>query len=383
MIPLAIPDLTGNEARYLQACIDSTFVSSVGPFVERFEAMIAAACGAPFGVAVASGTAGLHAALVALGVTRDDLVIVPSLTFIASANAVAYCGADPWLMDVERESWNLDPALLARTLAADTVLDGKKVIHRQTGRRVAAIMPVHVLGTPADMDPITGIAQAYGLPVVADAAAALGAFYRGRPVGRLGADLTVFSFNGNKTVTAGGGGAVVGEDEEKTALVRHLTTTARNGPGYDHDRVGFNYRMTNLQAAVGCAQLERLENLVAAKRRIRAVYDAALAALPILEPFPNPSWAQSACWFSGGLAKGLEPVQVDRLRSGLEAAGIAAPSFWKPLHRQSPYRSAPQTVQTQSEWLWPRILTLPCSSALSDGDQEKSLTALKQGLAAL
>ena len=184
MIPLAVPDLSGNEARYLQECVDSTFVSSVGPFVTRFEEMVAAYAGAPFGIAVASGTAALHTALTAVGVGRDDLVVVPSLTFVATANAVAYCGAEPWLADVAPDSWTLDPRLLERTLAAETEPAPEGRRHKASGRVVRCVLPVYTLGMPADMDAIADIAGRFGLPVVADAAAALGATLRGKPVDR-------------------------------------------------------------------------------------------------------------------------------------------------------------------------------------------------------
>ena len=291
MIPLAIPNLSGNESRYLQECIDTAFVSSVGPFVDRFEHAVAKAAGAAHAVATASGTSGLHAALVAVGVGRDDLVVLPSWTFIASANAIHQCGATPWLFDVSAESWTLDPDQLAQAIDGETERRDGCVLHRPTGRRVAAIMPVHTLGLPADMDPIAKTAADTGLPIVADAAAALGARYRGAPIGLANADLSVFSFNGNKTATSGGGGAVTGADERLCAQLRHLTTTARCSADYRHDVAGFNYRMTNLQAAVGVAQLERIDALVAAKRRIARLYDAELAGLDGVSPFPQPGWA--------------------------------------------------------------------------------------------
>ncbi|MBF0180078.1 MAG: DegT/DnrJ/EryC1/StrS family aminotransferase [Magnetococcales bacterium] len=375
-IPLAVPDLTGNEAAYLAECIRSTFVSSVGPFVDRFEAMVAQASGARHAVAVSSGTCGLHAALTALGVGRDDLVIVPSLTFIASANAVAHCGASPWLLDVDEASWNLSGELLEACLEHQTVTRAGQVIHAASGRRVAAVMAVHTLGLPAAMETIVAAARGRGVPVIADAAAALGATRHGRPVAALGADLTVFSFNGNKTITCGGGGAVTGDDPELLALVRHLTTTARLGADYEHDRVGFNYRMTNLQAAVGCAQMERLEPLVAAKRRIRARYDQAFAGLPTVLPFPSSGASESACWFSGFLMRSTDAGLPGRVRAALLSAGIDARPFWKPLHLQAPYRDAPCTPQPVSEALWRRIVTLPCASSLAEADQDRVVSAV-------
>ena len=374
MIPLAIPNLSGNEARYLQECVESTFVSSVGPFVDRLEDMVAVASGAPGAVATASGTAGLHAALLGLGVAPGDLVVMPSYTFIASANAIAHCGAEPWLMDIDRESWTLDADLLERSLEHETERSNGTLVHRSSGRRVAAILSVYTLGMPADMDKIAATAKRYDLPVVADGAAALGATYKGRPVGDLGADLTVFSFNGNKTVTAGGGGAVVGHDMHVLDRVRHLTTTARVGNDYDHDCIGYNYRMTNLQAAVGCAQLEQLEAFVAAKRRIAARYNEALSPIDGVTLFPSPDWAQSACWFSGVIVQSPLP-NVGELIDGLKQSGIAARKFWKPMHLQKPYRNVPATAMTVSDDIWPNVLTLPCSTHLADQDQDRVIEA--------
>ena len=368
MIPLAIPHMGGNEARYLQECVDTNFVSTVGPFVDRFESMVADAAGTPAAVATSSGTTGLHAALLALGVGPGDLVIVPSYTFIASANAVSHCGAEPWLMDIDADSWTLDADLLERTLEAETEALNGVVTHRESGRRVAAIMAVYTLGMPADMDRVAAIAGHRSIPVIADAAAALGSTYKGRVMGDLGADLTVVSFNGNKTVTAGGGGAVVGQDTALLDAVRHLTTTARVGSGYDHDRVGYNHRMTNLQAAVGCAQMEQLETFVAAKRRIADRYNRELGDLAGTQAFPAPQWAESACWFSGLVIGDPLPL-VNDIIAGLRDAGIAARQFWKPMHLQAPYAAVPRTDMKVTDAIWPTVLTLPCSTNLSADDQ--------------
>jgi len=380
MIPLAVPNLVGNEGRYLQECVQSTFVSSVGPFVSRFEVMAAEAAGADGAVATSAGTTGLHAALVALGVGRDDLVILPSFTFVASANAIAHCGASPWLFDVDPLRWTLDPALLADRLESECEHREGHLIHRPTGRRVAAIMPVHVVGHPADMDAITALARRFRLKVLADAAAALGSRYKGRRIGEIGADLSVVSFNGNKTVTAGGGGVVVGNDLDLLTLVRHLTTTARAGDDYLHDRVGFNYRMTNLQAAVGCAQLELLETFVAAKRRIRAAYDSAFAGTPGVTPFPQPADSDSECWFSGFVIDPALPVSVADLRSRLKAVAVEARPFWMPMHLQPPFAGAPRTAMPVCESLWPRLLTLPCSTGLCEAEQAQVISALRGAL---
>ena len=285
-LALAEPNLSGNEAAYLQECVTSGYVSSVGPFVDRFEAMVADLARSRHAVATTSGTAGLHVALKALGVGPGDLVIVPAYSFIASATAVSQAGAEPWFFDIGADSWTLDPTLLEAVLSVETEWRDGALYHRTRGARVGALMAVHALGHPADMDAIVELATANGLPVLADGAAALGATYKGRPVGELGAQATVFSFNGNKTITAGGGGAVAGNGEALMARIRHLSTTARAADGYRHDEIGFNYRMTNLQAAVGCAQLERLGEFVAAKRRIAACYR--MSATPFAREIPYP-----------------------------------------------------------------------------------------------
>lgn len=372
MIPLCVPNISGNEGKYLAECVSSTFVSTIGPFVTRFEKMVADAAGTHHAVATSSGTTALHAALIAVGVQRDDLVICPSLTFIASANAISHAGATPWLFDIDPASWTLDPRLLARELGERTEPRDGMLFHIKTGRRVSAVVPVFTLGIPADMDAIVAIAHEYGLKVVVDGAAALGALYKGKPTGVLGADLTMYSFNGNKTTTAGGGGAVAGDDEAMLAHFRHLTTTGRVGADYDHDVVAFNYRMTNLQAAVGCAQMERLDEFVAAKRHIAARYDDAFRRLNGIGRFPDPEWATSPAWFSGFAFHGNGVGEKSReLRARLREANIDARPFWKPMHDQKPYAFAPRTAMPVTDALWPGVITLPCSTHLTEAEQDK------------
>jgi perosamine synthetase len=375
MIPLAVPNLTGRESEYLQQCIETAFVSSVGPFVERFEGMVTEAAGGSLAVATSAGTTGLHAALVAVGVGQNDLVVLPSFTFIASANAIAYCGASPWLLDVTAESWTLDPVLLAEQLATETHQKNDCLVHKATGRRVAAVMPVYTLGVPADMDAITKIASDYDLPVVADGAAALGATYKKYSSGSFGADLTVYSFNGNKIVTTGGGGAVVGENPELIKLVCHLTTTAKVGEAYHHDMVGFNYRMTNIAAAVGCAQMERLEEFVGIKRKIQKLYNEVLENLPGVGIFPQPDWAEGTRWLSGIIMANVESAEI--LRCKLKENSIDARPFWKPIHLQPMFKNSPTTAQPVSSEIWSRIVTLPCSTGLKESEQAKVIEIIR------
>ena len=378
MIPFAEPNLGGNEARYLQACVETNFVSSIGPFVDRFEALVAAAAGTPEAVATSSGTAGLHVALAALGVGPDDLVVLPDYTFIGSANAIVMAGASPWLVDISPESWTLGADALREAFAGISA-NGRGAIHRRSGKRIAAIIAVHALGHPADLDALRHVVEPYGVPIIADGAAALGAMYKGRPIGVAGADLTVFSFNGNKTVTAGGGVAVVGTDARLLETVRRLSTTARSGVAYEHDSVAFNCRMTNLQAAVGCAQMEQLDAFVAAKRRIHQRYAEASSDLEGASPLPAAAWAESACWISGVR---LDPARYDRAAvvERLRRSEVDARAFWQPIHQQKPYRDAPRENTAVADLAATRFLALPSSTSLTKADQDRVIAALERAL---
>lgn len=378
MIPLAVPNLTGNEKKYLDNCIDTTFVSSVGEYVNRFEDMVAKATGSKCAVATSSGTTGLHVALTAVGVKRDDLVILPSFTFIASANAIKHCGADPWLMDISPENWCLDPALVEEEIEKSCIMTADGLLHKDTGRRVAALMPVYTLGNIPDMDRFRSIADRYGIPLIVDAACAIGATYKNMPFGGL-ADLSVLSFNGNKTITCGGGGAVVGNNEELLEHVRHLTTTARVWPDYDFDEVGFNYRMTNIQAAVGCAQMERLEEFVESKRNTRNYYETNLKDIANHGISFFPATPGSSCWFSGVVMDdSTKHEDVKNICSKLKDKGIEARSFWKPVHLQKPYQDSPISNMHNSESLWQRIITLPCSTGITDSELSAVIETTKK-----
>lgn len=377
MIPLAIPNLCGNEGRYLQQCVADNFVSSVGPFVTRFEKMVGEATGGLDGVATSSGTTALHLGLVVAGVRPGDLVILPAFTFIASANAISHAGAQPWLLDITPRSWTIDPEQLERVLREETRQQNGQLIHIATGRRVAAIMPVYTLGMPPAMKRIRELAREFGIPVVADAAAALGARIGEENIAGL-ADISGISFNGNKTVTAGGGGMLVGVDKTLLDRARHLSTTARRGPDYDHDAVGYNYRMTNIQAAVGCAQMELLDQFVAAKRRIDATYRRAFEGRRGVGVFPLPSDVNSPCWFTGITLDPGNPLQVSQLCVKVRERGIEARAFWKPVHLQEPYREAPRAALPVAEGLWSRILTLPSSTSLTAEQQSHVIEVVQE-----
>lgn len=374
-IPLAIPNITQAEGDNLQECIRSTFVSTVGAFVGQLEDGIAELSGTKHAAAMGAGTMALHMSLHAYNIGRGDLVILPSFTFIASANSIAHSGARPWLFDIEADSWTLDAAKVRAGLEAKAEKRGDDWVHKDTGERIAAIMPVYTLGTPADMDAINAIARDYGLPVIADAAAAIGVDYKGKPIGQC-ADLTCYSFNGNKTITSGGGGMVVGNDDAIIGRIRHVSTTARVSKAYDHDEVGYNYRMTNLEAAVGCAQLDRLDGFLEAKRRIRRTYDEALGNLAGVSPFPYPGDRTSTCWFSGIVIDEAKQPSAQAICDALMAQRIEARTFWKPVHLQKPFAEAPCEDQSVGEGIWSRIVTLPCSTQLTEAEQSRVIDTL-------
>ncbi|MDO4422101.1 MAG: aminotransferase class I/II-fold pyridoxal phosphate-dependent enzyme [Eubacteriales bacterium] len=371
MIPLAVPNLTGNEKKYLDNCIDTTFVSSVGKYVTEFEKIIAEQTGSADAVATSSGTTGIHAALTAVGVSYGDLVIIPTFTFIASANAVRHCGAYPWLMDISTSDWCLNPDLVRNEISAHCEIDSDgNLYHKDSGKRVAALMPVYTLGNIPDMSEFRKIADEYHLPLISDAACAIGADRDGKKIGEL-ADLSILSFNGNKTITCGGGGAIVGNNKALLDRVRHLTTTARVWPDYDFDEVGFNYRMTNIQAAVGVAQMERLDNFIATKRMVRFYYSEHLNSLIKDNISFFPTTNGSSCWFSGiVLPEGTKLSMAKDICSKMKENSIETRSFWKPVHLQIPYSDCPKSDVSVSEGLWQRIITLPCSTNITNDDLE-------------
>ncbi|MDP6390068.1 MAG: aminotransferase class I/II-fold pyridoxal phosphate-dependent enzyme [Alphaproteobacteria bacterium] len=357
-IPLSVPDLRGREAEYLAQCVADNWVSSAGPFVTELEVRMASLAGRDHAVATVNGTTALHLALIAAGVGRGDRVIVPDWTFGASTNAIYHAGGEPYFVDVTLESWTLDPELVA-----DVVAD--------RDNRVRAVIAVHALGHPADMEAIRTVAG--DLPVIEDAAGAIGATYKGRRAGGLG-DFGVFSFNGNKTVTAGGGGMVLTDDETSAKRIRHLSTQARPGSTYVHDAIGFNYRMTNLNAAVGLAQLERLDDMVAARRRIAARYDDAITGRDDVAAMPRTAWAESSCWLYS--LKTASATDAGSLIDEFAKARIEARTFWESLAGQAPYRSAPSRLTGISESLSGTVVSLPCSSHLTGAEQDRVVAAL-------
>lgn len=377
-IPLSVPHLSGNEWEYVKDCLDTNWVSSAGTYVGRFEAMLAETAGTRHAVAVQSGTAALHVALAVAGVGRDDEVLIPSLTFVASANAVAHAGAVPVFVDCEPVYRQMDPDLIAAFLAdnCERAADGS-LRNRRSGRRVAALMPVHVFGDPADMDRLAALAAEHGIAVVEDATEALGTRCSGRPAGSIGL-LGCFSFNGNKLITTGGGGMIVTDDEALAKRARHLTTQARSGGAeYVHDEVGYNYRLTNIQAALGCAQMERLAHYLATKKRIAEHYDAAFADDPRIAVPARASWADSNHWLYTVRLRGADFETSRALIRGLAERRIEARPVWQPLHQSPAYNGAETLGGAVADEIYTDSVSLPSSVTLEPADQNRVIDAVR------
>lgn len=357
VIPLHAPVMGEIEKAYLAACVDSTFVSSVGAYVTRFEEEIARFCGARHAIATVNGTAALHMALLLAEVRPGDLVLTQSLTFVATANAVAYCGVSPFFLDVDRETLGLDAAPLADYLAEGCRREDGRLLDRKTGRRVAACLPMSTFGLPADLPRIAALCDAYGLPLVEDAAEALGSYRNGRHMGTFGR-MGVLSFNGNKVLTTGGGGMILTDDDGLAARARHLTTTAKQPHpwAYVHDQVGYNYRLPNLNAAFGCAQMERLPALLADKRRLAVEYAGALADLGV-SFVAEPADCVANYWLCAMLLSG--PEERDAFLAEAVAAGVQCRPAWTPLHRLPMYADCPRRPLPVSEEIAGRLVNLP------------------------
>ena len=359
---LSPPHLGGRELELLAEAVESNWIAPLGPQVDAFEEEFARAVRVGHAAALSSGTAALHLALEIVGVGPGDEVLCSDLTFVATANTVVYRGARPVFVDADESSWNMDPALLAEEMAA----------RRRRGRLPKAVVAVDLYGQSADWERLEAICADHGVPLIEDAAEALGALYRGRPVGGFGS-MAVFSFNGNKIITTSGGGMLVSNEAAVVERARFLASQARDpAPHYEHSTLGYNYRLSNLLAAVGRAQLELLADRVAARRRIFARYRDRLAALPGLELMPEAPYCESSRWLT---CLTLDPrafgCDRERVRLTLEEHDVEARPVWKPMHLQPLYRECPVVGGAVGERLFERGLCLPSGSALTDADVDR------------
>jgi perosamine synthetase len=378
-VPLCVPEIRGNEWNYVKECLDTGWVSSVGSYVDRFERMVADYVGAKYAVATVNGTAALHVALLVAGVEPEDEVLVSALTFIAPANAIRYAGAWPVFIDAEPEHWQFDVNRAAAFLEDQCHRQEGALRNVATGRQVKAILPVDILGHPADRTAIRELAKRFGLVVIEDATESLGASYRGQRVGG-DSEAACFSFNGNKILTTGGGGMFVTNNERWMARARYLTTQAKDDPvEYVHHEIGYNSRLTNVQAAMGCAQMELLDEYVAAKRRIAARYTQAFSGATGLTPMREADWAQSTFWMFTVLVDDAAFGASSRaLLKRLHTQKIQTRPLWQPLNVSQAHRQGARPCP-EAERLCAQALSLPCSVGLRPEDQERVIAAVLAG----
>lgn len=351
------PDVGPLEEEAVVRAVRSGWVAPTGPEVTAFEEEVAARVGVPHAVALSSGTAALHLAMLGVGVRPGDVVVVATMTFVASANAVTYTGATPYFVDVREEDGNLDPDLLAEALAD----------LRASGQRVGAVMTVDLLGAACDLAAISAVCEEHGVPLIEDAAESLGATHDGRPAGAFGR-AAALSFNGNKIMTTSGGGMLLSSDGALADHARFLSTQAREPVAhYEHRHVGYNYRLSNVLAALGRAQLARLDEMIARRREIRASYAAAVAGVPGVRVFGAAHDDASNCWLTAlVLDPGVAPVDAATLGVALDEADIEARPLWKPMHLQPVFAGAPGLVTGVAERLFARGITLPSGSVHDD-----------------
>jgi len=362
------PEFSGKEWEYVKDCIETRMVSSVGSYVDRFERMLENYTGARHAVAVVNGTAGLQIALKLAGVQAGDEVLVPALTFVASANAVVYCGGTPHFVDSEETTLGIDPRKVKDYLSRQTESRKGVCVNRATGKTIRAIVPMHTFGNPSDLSALMEVAEHFHLALIEDAAESLGSFYQGCHTGTIG-QFGVLSFNGNKIITTGGGGAILTNDLQLAKRAKHLTTTAKvSHPWkYRHDEIGHNYRLPNLNAALGCAQLEQLSRYLSAKRQLHEHYQAVLQGTKGLRFFQEAKNCRSNYWLETALLdRGLEH-HLEPVLEKLHREKIFARPAWTPLHQLAPYQNFPKMDLQCAESLAARILNLPSSPALGNG----------------
>jgi len=365
--PVALhePTFSGNELIYLKECLDSTFVSSVGKYVDRFENEIAEFTGSKHAIAVVNGTAALHIALKLAGVMPGDEVLVPTLTFVATANAVTYCGAIPHFVDSEEMTLGIDVEKLKTYLSINTKQRSGQCINISTGRVIRALVPMHTFGHPSDLESLQLVADKYHLALIEDAAESLGSYYRDRHTGTFGLFGTL-SFNGNKTITTGGGGVILTDNEQLARHAKHLTTTAKipHAWEYNHDEIGYNYRMPNINAALGCAQLEQLPLKLKGKRSLYQAYKVAFASISGVRLVNEPPYCRSNFWLQTILLDSEYANQRDHILKTTNEVGLMTRPVWGLLHQSPAFIKCETMDCTCAENLSRRLINIPSSKQL-------------------
>jgi perosamine synthetase len=361
-IALHEPKFAGNEKAYLIDCIDSTFVSSVGKYVDRFEQLVAEYTGVKYAIATVNGTAALHIALKLVGVSQSDEVITQPLSFIATCNAISYCGAQPVFVDVDLDTLGMSPVSLRAFLDTNATKTTLGCINNKTGKKISAVVPMHTFGHPCRIDEIAKICEEFNIPLIEDAAESLGSFYQGKHTGAFG-KLAALSFNGNKTITTGGGGMIITDDEALAKRAKHITTTAKQPHPYEfvHDEIGYNYRLPNINAALGCAQMESLPKLLESKRDIANAY-AEFFSNSNHQFVKEPIQASSNYWLN---ALVLEDKQArENFLKDLNGAGVMSRPVWRLMNELSMFSDCQSADLTNAKWLEERVVNIPSSARL-------------------
>lgn len=366
-VALHEPFFNGNEWKYVKDCLDTGWVSSVGKYVDRFEQMLVEYTGVKYAVATVNGTAALHIALKLVGIETDDEVLVPTLTFVATANAVMYCNAIPHFIDSEERTLGVDPIKLDHYLSEIAEVKEDACYNKITGNRIKAVIAMHTFGHPVDLDPLISVCEKYKLELIEDAAESIGSFYKGKHTGNFG-KIATLSFNGNKVVTTGGGGAILTNDPSLAKLAKHLTTTAKvpHPWEYDHDQVGYNYRLPNLNAALGCAQLEQLPSFIGRKRALANRYAEVFNNINGIKFKREQSFAKSNYWLNALLLDSDYEDRRDHLLQALNDAGFGSRPLWKPMHTLPMYQACPRMDLSVAESLNRRVINIPSGVQLGD-----------------
>ena len=377
MIPLSVPYLNGNEWKYVKDCLDTGWISSAGSYVNQFEEQIAAFVGAKFGIACMNGTVGLHIAQILAGVTSDDYVIVPNVTFIATLNAIKYTGASPILIDVDPKSWQMDLNLLDSFLKENVIIIESEGVfhsyHKTTNKRIKAIMPVHVLGNMGDMNELIGIAENFHLDVIEDSTEALGSYFQKKHAGSFG-KFGVFSFNGNKIISTGGGGVIVTDDEELAKKAKHLTTQAKvSTMEYIHDEIGYNYRLVNVLAAIGVAQMEEFPALLESKHKMDQFYRAQLNGVGDIEFQEVSENVNANCWLFTFKTKYMR-----QLLTFLNENGVQSRPFWMPMNQLEMFQEELFVSNgNKSDQVYATSISIPSSAGITLSEMETVVNTIK------
>jgi aminotransferase in exopolysaccharide biosynthesis len=363
-VPLAVPVFMGNEKKYLNECIDTTFVSSVGKFVDRFEEDTAKYTGCKRAVVCVSGTNALHMSLMLAGVERDDEVLTQALTFIATCNALSYIGAHPVFIDVDKDTMGLSPMAVREWLSKNSEQKNGECYNKRTGRRVKACVPMHTFGHPVHLDELVEVLKEYNIELVEDAAESIGSLYKGKHTGTFG-KVGALSFNGNKTITTGGGGMMLFNDEELGAFAKHITTQAKIPHRWEfrHDHIGYNYRMPNINAALGCAQLEHIEEYVASKRKTAKAYEEFFKGTPYIQFFKEPEDTRSNYWLNAVIMKDRE-AQQDFLQYTNDH-GVMTRPIWELMPRLPMFEKCENDGLKNTIWFADRVVNIPSSVRIS------------------